>query len=262
MNRVILSRKGFDSKYGGRPSPVFKNGSLFSLPIPQFSKSPTKYKALEFNGISGTQALREVASNKVAPEDYCHYDPALNQRIGLFGQAGSAQTELLNNGVSIGDMFLFFGWFRKSDKTKIDMHLIFGWLQIDEIISGDKNIKTFLKIENLNHPHNPDFKTYKNNTLYVGRNNFGLFKNISEDLILTASGYSKSMWELPKRYFKNSKDMKANVFLNRLKWFHNKHFLVNTNIGPGQEFILDSKKFPDVAAWAKKLTKRQNTSNE
>ena len=108
MNRVILSRKGFDSKYGGRPSPVFKNGSLFSLPIPQFSKSPTKFKALEFNGISGTQALREVASNKVTPEDYCHYDPALNQRIGLFGQAGSAQTELLNNGVSIGDMFLFF----------------------------------------------------------------------------------------------------------------------------------------------------------
>ena len=65
------------------------------------------------------------------------------------------------------------------------------------------------------------------------------------------------MWELPKRYFKNSKDMEANVFLNRLKWFHNKHYLVNTNIGPGQEFILDSKKFPDVATWAKKLTKRQ-----
>ena len=136
------------------------------------------------------------------------------------------------------------------------MHLIFGWLQIDEIISGDKNIKTFLKIENLNHPHNPDFKTYKNNTLYVGRDNFGLFKNISDDLILTAPGYSKSMWELPKRYFKNSKDMMAEVFLNRLKWFDNKHNLVNTNIGPGQEFILDSKKYPDIAAWAKKLTEK------
>ena len=50
--------------------------------------------------------------------------------------------------------------------------------------------------------------------------------------------------------------MMAEVFLNRLKWFDNKHYLVNTNIGPGQEFILDSKKYPDIAAWAKKLTEK------
>ena len=58
MKRVILSRKGFDSKYGGRPSPIFENGNIFSLPIPQNGESPKKYHELKFNGISGTQALK------------------------------------------------------------------------------------------------------------------------------------------------------------------------------------------------------------
>ena len=46
MKRVILSRKGFDSKYGGKPSPIFKNGDIFSLPIPQNGKSPKNIMSL------------------------------------------------------------------------------------------------------------------------------------------------------------------------------------------------------------------------
>ena len=137
MKRVILSRKGFDSKYGGRPSPIFKNDDIFSLPIPQNGKSPKKYHELKFNGINGTQALKEVSATQVTSEDFCHYDPALNDKIGLFGQAGSAQSELKNNDVGIGDLFLFFGWFKKTENPKIDIHKIFGWLEIEEILEGD-----------------------------------------------------------------------------------------------------------------------------
>ena len=32
--KLILSRKGFDSQSGGCPSPIFPNGTLYSLPIP------------------------------------------------------------------------------------------------------------------------------------------------------------------------------------------------------------------------------------
>ena len=32
--KVILSRKGFDSQYGGMPSPILPDGTLLSLPIP------------------------------------------------------------------------------------------------------------------------------------------------------------------------------------------------------------------------------------
>ena len=32
--KLILSRKGFDSGSGGCPSPIFPDGTVFSLPIP------------------------------------------------------------------------------------------------------------------------------------------------------------------------------------------------------------------------------------
>ncbi|MFC1955807.1 hypothetical protein ACFLWZ_04680 [Chloroflexota bacterium] len=38
--KVILSRKGFDSSYGGYPSPILPDGRLISLPIP----SPHSYE--------------------------------------------------------------------------------------------------------------------------------------------------------------------------------------------------------------------------
>ena len=103
-----------------------------------------------------------------------------NNKIGLFGQAGSAQSELKNNDVGIGDLFLFFGWFKKTENPKIDIHKIFGWLQIEEILEGDKQISNFLKKHNLSHPHDPKYRKYKNNTIYVSRKNFGLFKKFSK----------------------------------------------------------------------------------
>tara|TARA_B100000003_G_scaffold197435_1_gene201397 strand:+ start:254 stop:1033 length:780 start_codon:yes stop_codon:yes gene_type:complete len=253
MNRVILSRKGFDSKYGGRPSPIFKNGDIFSLPIPQNGKSPKKFNELKFNGINGDQALKEVSATKVTSEDFCHYDPALNEKIGLFGQAGSAQSELKNNGVGIGDLFLFFGWFKKKDDPNVNVHKIFGWLQIEEILEGDREISTFLKRNNISHPHDPQYKEYKNNTIYVSKKNFGLFKKFSNDLVLTAPGYSKSMWQFPKKYFGSVANKNGNIFLNRLKWKDKNNLLVDTNIGPGQEFILDAKNSPRISFWAKSL---------
>ena len=255
MKKVILSRKGFDSKYGGRPSPIFSDGNIFSLPIPQNSISPNKYRSIEFNKISCEKAFLEASVTQVNLDSYCHFDPDLNQRIGLFGQAGSAQSELKNNKVSIGDLFLFFGWFKNFNFIKKDIHLIFGWLEIDEIISGNLEISKFLKQEKLSHPHDPKFKSYKNNTLYVGRKNFGLFTKFSNQLTLTANGYSRSMWEFPKEYFKNSKDIGSELFANRIQWNHKNNFLVDTNLGPGQEFILNVEKNPQVKKWAKSLIK-------
>ena len=47
------------------------------------------------------------------------------------------------------------------------------------------------------------------------------------------------------------------IFLNRLKWKDSKKLLVDTNIGPGQEFIFDAQEVPDVSSWAKSLTEEQ-----
>ena len=49
--KVILSRKGFDSGYGGMASPILPDGTLLSLPIP--SKSETvKFTDLHYEGQS------------------------------------------------------------------------------------------------------------------------------------------------------------------------------------------------------------------
>lgn len=261
MRKLILSRKGFDSSSGESASPIFKDGKIFSLPIPEpYPPSPKKYFELQFNGISGVDALNECSSKKVLPDDYCHYDPALNTNEGIFGQHFNSQKELINNGVDVGDLFLFFGFYRNfSLRRKKESHHLFGWLQIEKIISGDKAIRKYLEINNIQHPHGyGDLNTYeKNNTIYIGKRNltikntqllnkgYGLFKETHADLILTREGASKGSWKLPKKYFLNSED----IFLNRLSWLNQEKCFVN-NFGRGQEYILDAESYPRIIDWA------------
>ena len=260
MRRLILGRKGFDSKAGGSASPIFSDGRIFSIPIPQKSPSPTRYKDLDFDGISGTDLLR-ATSTSVLPDNYCHFDPLLNEEIGIFGQASSSQTELKNKGVSPGDLFLFFGWFKNFLDRGNDLHHLFGWLQIEKVIEGSENIKDFLKEVNIKHPHGyGDVSRYTNNTIYIGKRNLeiqkkttalkghGLFKHTHKDLILTESSKTRSRWKLPDEYFSNSE----NLFLNRLKWEEEENCRIFYK-GFGQEFILNAEENPKISDWATQL---------
>ena len=62
--------------------------------------------------------------------------------------------------------------------------------------------------------------------------------------------------EVTQKYFKDSIDNQTRLFLNRLEWTNKENFLVNTNKGPGQEFILDSETNPAIIEWAINLIKR------
>ena len=257
MRRLILSRKGFDSKAGGSASPIFSDGRIFSIPIPQKSPSPTRYKDLDFDGISGTDLLR-ATSTSVLPDNYCHFDPLLNEEIGIFGQSSASQTELKNKGVSPGDLFLFFGWFKQFSKKGRNLHHLFGWLQIDEVIEGSDNIKKYLNTVGIGHPHGfGDVSRYSNNTIYIGKRNLtsrnrklenrghGLFKKTHHDLILTEEKSSRSKWKMPAEYFSETN----NLFLNRLKWKDEMNCLVDC-LGYGQEFILNAEDNPKIEDWA------------
>ena len=143
------------------------------MPIPEpFPPSPKRYKDLHLNGISGAEALEECSATSVSIENFCHYDPALNKKEGVFGQAGSSQTELSNRGVGNGDLFLFFGFYKNFAIKKIELHHLFGWLQIEKIIKGDEEIRSYLVQNNIEHPHGyGELNTYKNNTIYIGKKN-------------------------------------------------------------------------------------------
>ena len=61
--KVILSRKGFDAKNGGIPSPILPDGSLLSLPIPSTVDRCT-YDSLHWNGVSYKAILNDLWRSK------------------------------------------------------------------------------------------------------------------------------------------------------------------------------------------------------
>ncbi len=116
--KIILSRKGFDSSNGGCPSPIMPDGTLLSMPIPS-DGDKDKYSDLEYCGTKYSDLLDQLKPGN--DFKHCHVDPDIRDNriskipkwIPAFGQIGSAQGKLINSGVEKGDLFLFFGWFRK-----------------------------------------------------------------------------------------------------------------------------------------------------
>ncbi len=154
---------------------------------------------------------------------FVHHDPDINPLVlknrhrdwrGLFGQSSNAQSHLRNKGVKLGDLFLFFGWFRDVVKTSngykfvsgTDRHIIWGYLQVDEIqrIEPNKEYQEWKR----GHPHYY-YRNRVQNTGYIARNNlsfaphlpgYGVF-DYKDSLVLTCPGQMKrSIWKFP-RYF-------------------------------------------------------------
>lgn len=262
--KVILSRKGFDAKAGGYPSPILPNGDMISLPIPE--NTNTYYKDLMTNNnMSYLDLMKQLGMNKFNSNSSVHLDPDIrNVRKGnnawqpLFGQCGSSGSHLINNNVCKGDIFLFFGWFRNTvitssglkydPKDKNGRHIIWGYMQIEDIITVD-NIDP--KTENktiLNHPHykNSDEPDYKiNNTIYVGSNNLsfdltkpgtGVFKYDSS-LVLSGDVNYKSVWKLPM-FFHPTYGTKMTYHENIDRWNKNNCDCTLDSVGRGQEFVI------------------------
>ena len=261
MKNLVISRKGFDLTAGGRASPIFETGEIFSVPIPQIKQSPFRYRDLRFNDLAGQDILNIIGAKSISDKDFCHIDPLFSEKIGIFGQAGGAQGELDNCGIEKGDLFLFFGWFKKYQRKGPDLHHLFGWLQVGKIIKGNNDILKFLSKNRLSHPHGTkDITQYKNNTIYIASRNltfsdsvrdlkgYGRFKKTAKGLILTEEGKTRSKWRFPQEFFFDTK----NLFRNRLKWKDEKNCLVNC-IGIGQEFILNAYDNPSVIDWASRL---------
>ena len=243
MPKIIsLSRKGFDSAFGGAPSPIIDN-KVYSLPIPSDEtqifnpKYSKKYKDLKFGNLSGSEILEKLQKtplhpkkgnkkrNEITPESLCHNDPDLNN--GIYGAARNASLQLKN--FKEGDLLLFFGWFFDKDGEKRHIHHLFGWLQADYIIRGKEKIKDFCNKNNIVHPHADEvFLNDETNALYVSSGDvvtgdslgYGKFENFHPELCLTHPLSTKrSIWQLNKNYFSeivSAKDA-AEIFKTYIK---------------------------------------------
>lgn len=269
--KIILSRKGFDSTNGEIASPRLEDGTLLSLPIPDKNKTETKFSQLFFREKSYDRIIKELKESKSKMEskcfEHCHLDPAIinlqPNRITnwkpAFGQSGAAQGHLRIQGVEEGDIFLFFGWFKKVTldcdgkycyvKGNFqDKHIIFGYLQIGKIYDKD-NFKE-LPNELHYHPH-ADYLWQENNCIYAATEKLSFNKNrkgadvfkFNPSLVLTKEGMSRSKWELPD-FFKNKP-----ISYHTENSFHKDGYFQSAH--KGQEFVItDNDKVID---WAKKL---------
>ncbi|WP_088501318.1 hypothetical protein [Burkholderia ubonensis] len=61
--KVVFSRKGFDSQYGGMPSPILPDGRLLPLPIPSSHDSAT-LADLDFSDAALDRILCDLSAGK------------------------------------------------------------------------------------------------------------------------------------------------------------------------------------------------------
>ncbi len=123
------------------------------MPIPQQDPSKTAhgitYSKIDVFGRTAAEVLCDLQPNH--PWLGAHLDPDLRAnnlpRLAdwrpLFGQADKAQSHLATNQVGVGDLFLFFGWFRETQWDRRgrltfrpgapNIHLLFGWLEVGEV---------------------------------------------------------------------------------------------------------------------------------
>lgn len=224
LRRLVFSRKGFDSGYGGVPSPII-DGVPVSLPI------PSAHDGLTLGELGGdldlASLVADLSSGRHGAGTRIHLDPdldpGLQQRpIGwrpALGQTGAAQSHLAGQGIGPGDVFLFFGWFREAERTgrrwrhvrgAPHLHLLFGWLEVGEVlpvtVQRERSLARHPWIATHPHMANPGHYTDPRNTLYIapetsalvpGRAGGGLFRRFSPALQLTCEGHSRSVWQVP-----------------------------------------------------------------
>lgn len=288
--KVVLSRKGFDSEYGGCPSPIFPDGRMVSLPIPS-ARASTRYSDLTFGGEIGLGSLVEsLTSGRLTASSTTHFDPDLDADAiprlhgwrPSFGQAGGRLSHLNNCEVHAGDLFLFYGWFndvvpgpepdtwlRRRGQHR---HVVFGWLQVGEVVdvgsdpSASLAAKPWLK----GHPHLAGTWSAQN-TVYVAADRLdvpgwtpsrlipgaGTFKSVSARRVLTKQAQpNRSRWSLPQMFSPRYGNVSLSFHRDTDRWVDDvvSSLTVSLNtVGKGQEFVMTAKDFRPVAEWVSSL---------
>jgi len=275
--KLILSRKGFDSSTGGYPSPIFPDGGIVSLPIPDKS-SPVAYSDISYKGGSLGSLVADLTGGRIPQHYRAHIDPdlvadSLPRLPGwraIFGQTGQAQSHLRNNEVGLGDLFLFFGLFRSVEKLNGSYkwvrdtrpyHAIWGWLQVEEVL-------------HLGHtrPHGYDWAEYHphfnrgpdpNNVVYIAQRYLkidglserlpgaGAFSHFSLGHQLTESDAENvTTWELPGWFHPDENRHPLTYHADSQRWQKRDGRTVLKSVARGQEFVLRCDEYPEAIHWA------------
>lgn len=280
--RIIFSRKGVDSASGGIASPIFEDGRMVSLPIPQAS-SPIRYGDIQYAGTDLGRVIRRLSNGRYTECDGAHCDPDINRPSlkrhpdwrPLFGQTGNAQGHLRTQGVSAGDIFLFFGWFRDVHGVPEEhgayrpdsdgYHVLWGWLQVGVVLPVEETDWSAHAWSSY-HPHR-QYGPDRSNTLYLAAEELcvggrsipevtggGVFSRFGQGLLLTDPDQPKrSVWRLPKWFYPSAGKTPLTFHGNPSCWDMAYDHVRLQTVGRGQEFVLDSEQYPEAQEWAENI---------
>ena len=281
--KLILSRKAFDSGAGKVANPILDDGSLVPMPIPD-KQSPIRYQDITIAGQNLGTVASDLTSGRTRADHFAHLDPdliesAYSREPGwrpLFGQVGAAQSVLAREGVGPGDLFLFFGWFRRvtSSSGRLrhvpgapDLHVIWGWMQVDEVVPvGSVEHPAWMKY----HPHIASPRG-RGNTVYTAREKLtldgselgfpgaGVFSHYNYRLRLTKTGSSRSVWDLPAWFAPGPSRPPLGFHDRPDRWQLDGERVHLKSVARGQEFVLDTSWYPEAPDWVRSLLEIRQT---
>jgi len=277
--KIIFSKKGFDTSYGKMPSPIFPDGSMLSLPIPD-EQSNCPYAAISspYPAFPTMEKLLLALGYPERAVQVAHLDPdlraAAKPRLAgwrpVFGQSGPALGHLIRQGVGANDIFLFYGLFQEV-RIESDGRLrfsgkrqqvVWGWLQVAEFhyiheIFGQKEY-TWLN----DHPH-VQACTCKDDALFMSQDSLylpsgqlrgvpgaGVFGKYRPELALSyPEGKSFTNWRLPGFFYPFPDKTPLTYHGDKKYWRKENGYCYLDRVSIGQEFILHDEYMPDIGNW-------------
>ena len=254
------------------------------MPIP-VPRSPVRFEQVRWNGGSLGELAEDLTRKKIAGGNYCHLDPdldpdALPRLPGwrpAFGQAGAAQGHLGNQEIGSGDLFLFFGWFKRVEKSgnrwrhvraAPDLHRIFGWLQVEEILTVGPEIESLriLRPWLAAHPHMHTESEFSRNTIYIAATSLhiagrktglpggGVFRGANKHLVLTEPRQRlRSRWRLPSWFLPVRGGPILSYHEDASRWRRDARWRYLRSTPIGQEFVIDISEIPAASDWLENL---------
>ncbi len=240
--RIVFSRKGFDSSYGGAPSPII-DGRPVSLPIPASRGESTTYKSLGLD-----DPVNEATRGKLG-DSTCHDDPMFSDGRCWLGQFGAAQGHLRKNAVGPGDVFLFFGLFAEPG-TGERHHRIFGYMEVACHGSPD-DVQSHADWQEPHraHPHLSG-EWEPNNCLYFGKGHTAA--KSSDALRLTRPGGPLNRWIVPEWL----RDHGLTYHAKPERWIGDTEL---DSAKRGQEFVCDIGDAKEPRRWLNKIIREIET---
>lgn len=230
--------------------------------------------------MSTGEAVSQLAG--IPPTHRAHLDPdisecSIRREAGwrpIFGQCNAAEGHLRRQGVGKGDLFLFFGLFRRVEKDNSSdwkfvrgsnpIHMLFGWFQIADRIP----VSSWPASEPwaLYHPHFHGDRA-ANNAIYIAAERLmlnsrqyltikgaGVFPRFNPNLCLTVPDSDRpGRWLLPHWFHPKGRESCLTYHGDSNRWLKSDQGVIVDAVARGQEFVLDCDHYPEAFEWTEKI---------